>query len=178
METVNKLVLPAAILIASIILGGFYYASVVARQASAERGQQAKNTQVANFDLQTKCANAANRFFSNDGSIKDSTFRNTYEDNYNSRLGQCFILIRSDSLKDVGGDRGFLAIDLYDALTGKHYAMFSGHSDCSTATLVLEGNLKKCQLDGGVIWYSGDDITTPDYRIGFQGFANGSARGD
>lgn len=37
---INKLTLPATILIASIIIGGFYYASQVSKQKSIERQQQ------------------------------------------------------------------------------------------------------------------------------------------
>lgn len=40
MEKLNKLSLPATILIASIVLGGFYYASQVSRQNSIEKQQQ------------------------------------------------------------------------------------------------------------------------------------------
>lgn len=42
MEKLNKLSLPAVILIASIILGGFYYASQVNKQRSIEKQQQIK----------------------------------------------------------------------------------------------------------------------------------------
>lgn len=42
MEKINKLSLPTTILIASIILGGFYYASQVNKQKSIERQQQIK----------------------------------------------------------------------------------------------------------------------------------------
>lgn len=42
MEKLNKLSLPATILIASIILGGFFYASQVNKQKSIERQQQVK----------------------------------------------------------------------------------------------------------------------------------------
>lgn len=41
----NKLSLPAVILIASIILGGFYYASQVNKQRSIERQQEIKMAQ-------------------------------------------------------------------------------------------------------------------------------------
>lgn len=41
-DKVNKLSLPAVILIASIILGGFYYASATNKQKSIERQQKAK----------------------------------------------------------------------------------------------------------------------------------------
>jgi uncharacterized protein (UPF0333 family) len=39
-DKLNKLSLPVTILIASIILGGFYYASEVTKQASIEKQQQ------------------------------------------------------------------------------------------------------------------------------------------
>ena len=42
MEKFNKLSLPATILIASIMLGGFFYASQVNKQRSIERQQQIK----------------------------------------------------------------------------------------------------------------------------------------
>ncbi len=41
----NKLILPATILIASIILGGFYYLAEVNKQQSIERQQKAKFAQ-------------------------------------------------------------------------------------------------------------------------------------
>lgn len=46
MEKLNKLSLPATILIASLILGGFYYASEANKSASIEKQQQ--------VDLQAK----------------------------------------------------------------------------------------------------------------------------
>jgi len=42
MDAINKLSLPATILIASIILGGFYYASQVSKQNSIEKQQKIK----------------------------------------------------------------------------------------------------------------------------------------
>ncbi|MDP3988637.1 MAG: hypothetical protein Q8P93_00145 [bacterium] len=45
MDKLNKLSLPITIIIASLILGGFYYASQVSKQNSIER-QQAKELQV------------------------------------------------------------------------------------------------------------------------------------
>ena len=42
MDKLNKLSLPAVILIASIILGGFYFASQVMKQESIEKQQQIK----------------------------------------------------------------------------------------------------------------------------------------
>ena len=41
-DKINKLTLPATILIASIILGGFFYASQVNKQRSIERQQEIK----------------------------------------------------------------------------------------------------------------------------------------
>jgi len=42
MDKINKLSLPATILVASIILGGFYYGSQVSKQNSIEKQQQIK----------------------------------------------------------------------------------------------------------------------------------------
>ena len=42
MNEINKLLLPITILIASIILGGFYYASEIEKQKSIERQQEIK----------------------------------------------------------------------------------------------------------------------------------------
>lgn len=42
MNKINKLSLPATILIASVILGGFYYATEVNKQRSIERQQEIK----------------------------------------------------------------------------------------------------------------------------------------
>lgn len=41
-EGVNKLSIPAAILVASIVLGGFYYSTEANKQASIERQEQAQ----------------------------------------------------------------------------------------------------------------------------------------
>jgi len=64
MDKINKLTLPATILIASIILGGFYYASQISKQKSIERQQQIEieqEKQVAVteslFEKQERCAN-------------------------------------------------------------------------------------------------------------------------
>ncbi|MEK7612016.1 MAG: hypothetical protein AAB407_01620 [Patescibacteria group bacterium] len=45
MDKINKLTLPTTILIASIILGGFYYATQISKQNSIERQQQVKIAQ-------------------------------------------------------------------------------------------------------------------------------------
>lgn len=42
LDKVNRLSLPATILIASIVLGGFYYASQASKQGSIERQQEAE----------------------------------------------------------------------------------------------------------------------------------------
>lgn len=42
MDKINKLSLPVVILIASIILGGFYYVSQLSKQHSIERQQEIK----------------------------------------------------------------------------------------------------------------------------------------
>lgn len=45
MDKINKLILPATILIASLILGGFFYASQVNKQRSIEKQDKAKAEQ-------------------------------------------------------------------------------------------------------------------------------------
>jgi|TARA_B100002003_G_C13936567_1_gene454737 hypothetical protein len=45
MKKINQLSLPTTIIIASIILGGFYYATQVNKNNSIERYQQAKRVQ-------------------------------------------------------------------------------------------------------------------------------------
>ena len=40
MEKINKLTMPTTVLLASIILGGFYYASQISKQNSIERQQR------------------------------------------------------------------------------------------------------------------------------------------
>lgn len=52
LEKLNKLSLPAVILIASIILGGFYYTSQVNKQRSIERQQQIKIEQEKQAQLE------------------------------------------------------------------------------------------------------------------------------
>lgn len=42
MDNINKLSIPATILIASVILGGFYYLSEVNKQSSIEKQQEVK----------------------------------------------------------------------------------------------------------------------------------------
>lgn len=42
MDKLNKLSLPATIIIASLVLGGFFYASQVSKQRSIERQQETK----------------------------------------------------------------------------------------------------------------------------------------
>lgn len=49
MEKINKLSLPATILIASVILGGFYYLAEVSKQKSIEQQQEIK---IANDNMQ------------------------------------------------------------------------------------------------------------------------------
>ncbi len=42
MDKINKIILPATIILASLILGGFYYAVEVNKQQSVERQQELK----------------------------------------------------------------------------------------------------------------------------------------
>ena len=55
MDKQNKLSLPATIIIASLILGGFFYASQVNKQKSIESQQEIKNTAEALQLKQDEC---------------------------------------------------------------------------------------------------------------------------
>ena len=54
LDKINKLSLPAVILLASIVLGGFYYASQAVKQKSIERQQQIKIEQEKQKQLDTE----------------------------------------------------------------------------------------------------------------------------
>jgi len=50
-DKLNKLSLPATILIASLVIGGFYYTSEVNKQKSIEEAKRALNTCLANAQI-------------------------------------------------------------------------------------------------------------------------------
>jgi hypothetical protein len=104
----KKFILPVAILLGCIILGGFIYASQLNKQKFSEKQQQ--------IDPQTKCADTASKYFTSKGDKRGSEYN--YENHYNTKLNKCFILVSYFNMDDDS-----LVIDLYDAVEGKHYAM-------------------------------------------------------
>jgi hypothetical protein len=121
-----------------------------------------------NFTLQAQCAEMAHKFISSKGWKPDE---NNYTNHFNLKLSKCFVLV---TYHKFNGD--FSAIDLYDALEGKHYAMYNGHDDCDVA-ITKEPN--KCVFDSGRIWLDGDDSKSPaDFIVGFRGTRFGGGAGD
>lgn len=144
MEKINKLSLPATIIIASIVLGGFYFITKLSDQ---------KN----NLNLDVECSKQAQSFYDwYSGKAAKSSL--AFENHFNIKLKKCFVLIYSGS--EDGTDYSY--IDLYDANEKKHYAMYVGHNYCSISSLLTENNPKKCELDSGRIWSNGIDLTEPD----------------
>lgn len=135
-----------------------------------------QKNQLAMLALQEKCANQAQKFFTDGDRYKDSDgIMFDYKNHFNSKLNKCFILIYASSLKD-----DFLSIDLFDVLEIKHYASYIGHGHCDPLALSLEypSNPNKCVLDSGNIWFNGDDTRKADLIYGFEGLLNGSGVGN
>lgn len=145
MNKINKLSLPVTIIIASLILGGFYFITQSSKQ---------KNDDV---NLSIQCSKQAQSFYDwYNGEVTKSSL--AYENHFNNKLNKCFVLV-------YGGDSSgsdYSYIDLYDATEKKHYAMYVGHNYCSMGSLLAENNPKKCELDSGRIWSNGIDSTEPD----------------
>lgn len=120
MDKINKLSLPATILIGSIILGGFYYASEANKQSSIERQQQVKAVQEQvnnnNFSYQEKCAGDSTKFF--DKYIQGSarSISDGYVSHYNQSLNKCFIELSSGV-----GTSNDIIYELADAVEGTEY---------------------------------------------------------
>lgn len=127
-----------------------------------------KSTQEV-LTLQTQCSEMASKFLSARGwkpGVGDD-----YKNHFNSKLKKCFILV-SGYLPS----QDFVTIELYDAVEGRHYATFNGHSICDVA---ITNNPKKCAVDSGRIWFDGDDTRHPaDFIAGFRGFLYGGGSGD
>ena len=140
---------------------------------SNTQAKQIGTSPVVSVDLQTKCATAAEEFFTKNGYRDKSEFSFSYQNHFNLKLNKCFILVSSSNFKDDS-----LFVDLYDALESKYYAMYLGHSNCDAVSLSLTNSPKKCQMDAGNIWYDGDDTKKSDYTVGFQGLLNGGGMGD
>ena len=128
-------------------------------------GCTSKNS-TANLESQKSCAEMAQKFVT-EHQDNSPWFTFTSTNHFNSKQNKCFVL---EQASNPDGD--YLSFDLYDALEGKHYAMFVGHSICDSTTLAITNEPKKCQLDWGVVWLNGDDTWTPDVRVGFVWAAN------
>ncbi len=164
----------AAIALALCVLGWSAYSmNATIRQQSQQirelRAALADNSKQQALAEQTECAAIANRFLvargwkASDGS--------DYENHFNLRLNKCFVLV-SGYLPN----QDFRTIDLYDAVEGRHYATYNGHSICDEA---ITKNPKKCAMDSGSLWFDGDDSRTPaDFTVGFRGLLYGGGAGD
>ena len=111
----SKLVLPITILLACIILGGFYYASEVNKQQSIEN----RGKQNSNFTLQSECADQASRAYKNLGYPSQNDTSDNFTSHYNQKLNKCFIEIYTENLSEFG-------TSVYDANELKEYVYF-GH---------------------------------------------------
>lgn len=155
------------ITIITILLGGFcvYYFGYFLPQ----------KRQSTLLDLQEKCSNQAQKFFSNGDNYKNNNgYVFDYKNHFNSKLNKCFILISSYNFNE-----DVLAVDLYDALEIKHYASYLGHNYCDKTTLSITNDPKKCQVDSGNIWFDGNDAKNPaDFIVGFRGLKYGGGAGD
>jgi len=119
--------------------------------------------------LQTECAQSANRFLVSRGwKAGDGS---DYENRFNSKRNKCFVLVSGYLPND-----DFRTIDLYDAVEGRHYATYNGHSICDET---ITRNPRKCAMDSGSIWFDGNDSRTPaDFTVGFRGLLYGGGAGD
>lgn len=122
------------------------------------------NAQENHLNLQVKCADAAARYFSNQGykNKRDDlrSLRVDYESHYNAEINKCLILI-SQTRYDYG-DGGTIVVDLYDPIERKHYAELIGSMDCYPQA----SNLDKCRNNYGAIWFDGDDKNSPSFSMG------------
>ncbi len=150
-----------------LIVGGVYYFNTLPHKQDA--GENINN----DIAMQKNCADRAALFYKQ-GGYGDSSqaWTNSYINHWNNKLGKCFIQITGLSMTDSG----FSFIDIFDAFEGKHYAMYIGHNICN---VTITNDPKRCQIDGGSIWFDGNDAKQPaDYHVGFEGLANGPGVGD
>jgi len=105
-----------AIVLASIILGGFYYISQLNKQKSIEKKQ------VSNFELQAKCAVQATESFNYFVVDPKENQEDTYINHYNLKYNKCFILIKYPI--GIENKDGIYMEDLYDAVEKKPYGSF------------------------------------------------------
>jgi hypothetical protein len=100
-EKINKLSLPAVILIASIVLGGFYFASQIAKQTSIENQQQTelRAKQQQQDDLEQKQAQERlDRMFCLDEATELATEQYKKDCTYNCKEGYFYIADKDNYL--------------------------------------------------------------------------------
>ncbi len=109
-----------------------------------------KNSRVvsntADFDLQQKCAKAANDFYTNKGwnTNSDALGSNDYTNHWNKTLNKCFIEI---SLFSSGKFENYL----YDVLGEVEYGEIRSFSEKGTipsCSIKIETNFKDCKTQG------------------------------
>jgi hypothetical protein len=140
--------------------------SVIRQQNAQIHGLQTAiraQSQKQGHAAQVECAASAQKLLSSRGWKPEDG--SEYENHFNARLSKCFVLISTYLLKD-----DFRSIDLYDAVEGRHYAAYNGHNICD---VLITGKPKKCMIDGGSIWFDGNDSRHPsDFNVGFRGLCN------
>lgn len=124
------------------------------------------------LNSQTQCAEAANKYFIARGYSENVA---SYQNHYNSKLNKCFVLITTR--QDVSNNF-FSAIDMFDALEGKHYAAYIGHQNCYPSTYTLLEKGSDCYGDSGVLWLKGDDSKDADYGIKFNDLVANNPKGN
>lgn len=92
MEKLNKLSLPATILIASVILGGFYYASEVNKQRLIE-AQSASE-----YKINSNCAEKS-LAFSKENTDENETWR-VLQNRYDQTTNSCYAEFRHQSFSN------------------------------------------------------------------------------
>jgi hypothetical protein len=118
--------------------------------------------------LQTDCSATASRFLVSRGwKAGDGS---DYRNHFNVTLNKCFVLVSA-----YVPNEDFRTLDLYDAVEGRHYAMYVGHNMCDAA---ISRNPKHCAMDSGMIWSDGNDRNRSDFTVGFRGLLYGGGAGD
>jgi hypothetical protein len=161
----NWLKLVVAIVLLVVGASAAYYFLVL-----LPRQQQQASVVANNFAMQTQCASAAAKYFSdNDG--KDLTYGidSSYDDHFNSQMNKCFVLVFATT-----ASTNFTSVSLYDALGGQEYAEFDGYSICNPVALeATGGNVNQCETNSGNIWADGNNAATSTYHVGFGGLLHG-----
>lgn len=98
MENVNKLSLPATILVASIVLGGFYYMGQVNKQKSIEKQQEAEMFAAAEQNKREFTARQKDACL-NIYKVEVGKWNNVNGWRYNELDNECFIQYSASSKK-------------------------------------------------------------------------------